>query len=134
MKMRLFLIFLIILTVPALALEYPLNINVPPMIKTKETNYKEADYVNAYCKGTIEYVLNDKTRIDCLTESYAIEFDWAKKWAESVGQSLYYANMTGKLPAVAIILKSKRDERYIRRIKKADKDIKVFRIRAYKVK
>ena len=47
------------------------------MIKTKEHNYREADYVNAYCNGDIEYILNDKTRVDCLTDYYAIEFDWA---------------------------------------------------------
>lgn len=111
--------------------EYPLNTNIAPMIKTREHNYKEADYVDAYCNGQIEYVLNDLTRIDCLTEDYAIEFDWAKKWAESIGQSMYYANMTNKLPAVAIIMRSPRDEKYIKRIKKANKNIAIFKINAY---
>ena len=64
----------------------------------------EKDYVDKYCDGIKEYVLPDKTRVDCLTNEYAIEFDYAKKWAESVGQSLYYAEKTGKKPAVAIIL------------------------------
>lgn len=103
-----------------------------PMIKTPETNYKEKDYVNAYCKGQIEVKLPDKTRIDCLTEEYAIEFDWGKKWAESIGQSLYYAKMTNKKPAVAIIMKSAEDERYIKRIEAVDKNITIFRIKAYK--
>ena len=111
--------------------EYPLNTDIEPMIKNREHNYQESDYVNAYCNGQIEYVLNDLTRIDCLTEDYAIEFDWAKKWAESVGQSMYYAEMTERLPAVAIIMKSPRDERYIKRIKKANKNIVIFRIKAY---
>lgn len=95
-----------------------------------KSKYKEADYVKAYCNGQIEYVLSDKTRIDCLTDEYAIEFDWAKKWAEGVGQSLYYAKMTGKKPAVAIIIKSPKDKRYIERIKKTDPNIKVFIIKA----
>ena len=34
------------------------------------------------------------TSIDCLTSDYTVEFDFAPKWAESMGQSLYYANMT----------------------------------------
>lgn len=95
-----------------------------------KSKFREADYVNAYCKGTVEYRLPDKTRVDCLTEEYAIEFDWAKKWAESIGQSLYYAKMTGKKPAVAIIVKSPKDDRYIERIEAVDKNITVFKIKA----
>lgn len=90
----------------------------------------EKDYVNQYCDGQREYVLPDKTRIDCLTDEYAIEFDYAKKWAESIGQSLYYAKKTGKKPAVAIILKQASDKKYIQRINDVDKDIKVFEIYA----
>ena len=96
----------------------------------QKEKYKEADYVNAYCKGITEYRLPDKTRVDCLTDEYAIEFDWAKKWAESIGQAKYYAKMTGKKPAVAIILKSKKDKRYIKRIQMADDSIKIFEIKA----
>ena len=90
----------------------------------------ESDYVNATCQGTIEYILEDRTRVDCLTDEYAIEYDWAKKWAESIGQSLYYAKMTGKKPAVAIIVKSKNDEKYIKRIETVDKNIKIIIIKA----
>ena len=90
----------------------------------------EADYVNQTCKGQIEYRLEDKTRVDCLTEEYAIEYDWAKKWAESIGQSLYYAKMTGKKPAVAIIIKSPNDYKYIERIKTVDNNITIFEIKA----
>ncbi len=102
-----------------------------PVNYIQETNLKEKDYVNMYCKGKIEYILPDKTRIDCLTDEYAIEYDWASKWAESIGQSLYYAQMTGLKPAVAIIMKKPDDEKYIRRIETADKRITIFKIRAY---
>ena len=108
------------------------NPTANPLIRDNEHKYKEADYVNAYCKGIIEYKLPDKTRVDCLSEEYAIEFDWATKWAESVGQSLYYAKMTDKKPAVAIIMKKMTDERYIKRIEAVDKNITIFRIKAYK--
>ncbi len=127
------LIIIIAILIPTIlyGTTYPFK-NVPnPMIKTKENNLKEKDYVNTYCKGVTEYTLPDKTRVDCLTEEYAIEFEWASKWAESVGQSLYYAKMTDKKPAVAIIMKSPKDERYIKRINATDKDIKVFKIKAY---
>ena len=90
----------------------------------------EKDYVNKYCTGIIEYTLPDKTRIDCLTEEYAIEFDYAKKWAESIGQSLYYAKKTGKKPAVAIITEGEKDYKYINRIKEVDENITIFEIPA----
>jgi hypothetical protein len=38
----------------------------------------ESDYVEYYCQqwhGQIEYRLPDRTRVDCLTETQAIEFD-----------------------------------------------------------
>lgn len=94
------------------------------------SNLKEADYVNMYCKGIIEYQLPDRTRVDCLTQEYAIEYDWAKKWAESIGQAMYYSKMTGKKPAVAIIIKNPYERIYINRIKKANPEITVFEIKA----
>ena len=94
----------------------------------------EAFYVSNWCDSSFghrEYVLSDKTRVDCLTKDYAIEFDFAKKWAEAVGQSLYYSKMTGKKPAIALILTSITDYRYLKRIERLDNDIKVFLIKAY---
>ncbi len=94
----------------------------------------EAEYVRQWCTPNIgkqEFVLIDGTRVDCLTKDYAIEFDFAQKWAESIGQSLYYAKMTGKKPAVAIIKKSPLDYKYIFRIKKVNPDLKIFVINAY---
>jgi hypothetical protein len=78
----------------------------------------------------MEYRLFDKTRVDCLTDDYAIEVDFAKKWAESVGQSLYYADVTGKNPGVGLIV-GKKDKRYLKRLNRLAKkyDIKVFVIK-----
>lgn len=102
------------------------------MVKDENHKYKEKHYVQAYCKGQTEYRLPDKTRVDCLTDEYAIEFDYGNKWAEGIGQSLYYAKKTGKKPAIALILRSEKDNKYIERIKAVDKNIKVFPIKAYK--
>ena len=123
------IILLIIVLLAGLSVwcgSYPLkNAQLEP-----KQRYKEADYVNAYCSGQIEYELPDRTRVDCLTDEYAIEFDWAKKWAEAIGQSLYYAKMTSKTPAIALIVKKPTDRKYIERIKTVDQDIKIFVIRA----
>lgn len=96
----------------------------------KSAPMKEGDYVNMYCRGIIEYQLPDRTRVDCLTDEYAIEYDWAKKWAESIGQAMYYSKMTGKKPAVAIIIRDPYERIYIERIKKANPDIKIFEIKS----
>ena len=94
----------------------------------------EAYYVNQWCSsdfGRKEFVLLDNTRIDCLTKDYAIEFDFAKKWAESVGQSLYYSQMTNKKPAVVLILTKQEDEKYVKRVEKTSSNIKIFLIKTF---
>ena len=97
----------------------------------KSSHLKEGDYVNMYCKGIIEYQLSDRTRVDCLTDEYAIEYDWAKKWAESIGQSMYYSKMTGKAPAVVLILTSPNDYHYVKRVERLDNGIKIFLVKAF---
>lgn len=71
----------------------------------------EADYVQRYCEGEIEHVLPDRTRVDCLTETHAWEYDWGHKWSESVGQSLHYAAHTGRRAGVVLIIESEADRR-----------------------
>jgi hypothetical protein len=98
-----------------------------------KTKKYERDYQKIFCKnlnGKIEYRLIDKSRIDCLTSEYAIEIDYGKKWAEAIGQSLYYSYMTNRKAGIGIIvdLKSKSDSRYLRRLYAVTKklNIKVF--------
>lgn len=90
-------------------------------------DWAESDYVNYYCtqwKGVIEYVLPDRTRVDCLTDTHAIEFDWCRKWAEAIGQSLYYSKMTGKTPQIVLICKPN-ENRFVERLKIAS-DVQVI--------
>lgn len=82
---------------------------------------KESYYQKQWCNkwhGIMEYKLFDNTRVDCLTKTYATEFDFANKWAESIGQSLYYAQETNKKPAVVLILEKDSDMIYYNRAKK----------------
>jgi len=62
---------------------FPVGANVNTSTIKRNTRSAEAG-------GVIEYVLQDKTRVDCLTEEHAIEFDFANHWAESIDQALYY--------------------------------------------
>lgn len=49
--------------------------------------------------GIAEYRLADGSRVDCLTDEFAIEHDWmdkSLKWAECLGQAAYYAAATSR--------------------------------------
>lgn len=91
---------------------------------------QERDYQESFCEridGETEVVLSDLTRVDCLNERYAVEVDFACKWAEGIGQSLYYSERTGRKPAVALIIKEG-EERFLKRLETVARqyDIKIF--------
>jgi hypothetical protein len=82
--------------------------------------HPEKDYQEAWCAehgGETEYRLPDQTRVDCLTSTHAVEVDFAPKWAESVGQTLYYAEQTGMCPGILLIMEGEGDDRYLKRVK-----------------
>jgi hypothetical protein len=78
------------------------------------TEAQHATQIAEELKGKTEVVLWDRTRVDILTKEYAYEVDWASKWAESIGQSLYYAELTGRKPGI-ILLSKKTEGRFIYR-------------------
>lgn len=90
--------------------------------------HREAEYQHAWCSmhgGIAEYENADYTRVDCLTPTHAVEFDFWHKWAESIGQALHYGYMTGKKPKVVLILENpKKQMCYYYRIKKLSKKYK----------
>lgn len=88
--------------------------------------HKEKEYQVAWCKqakGVQEFKLDDAARVDCLTAEYAIEFDFAPKWGESIGQALYYGIKTDMKPAVVLIMEDEENEQqFYNRLKEvADK-------------
>lgn len=132
-----FVAFLIFVILSSCGVFY-FSLNYVPKSRYEEQimrpNMKEAYYVSQWCRddfGKQEFLLWDNTRVDCLTKDYAIEFDFAHKWAESVGQSLYYAKMTGKKPAVVLIMSELSDYKYVKRIERLENGIKIFLIKAY---
>lgn len=94
----------------------------------------EKVYQHYWCdknNGITEYILPDNTRVDCLTKKYAVEVDFAPKWAECIGQALYYGISTKHKPAALLIMENEeRDVKYYKRFKKVAKKhrIKVFTI------
>lgn len=93
--------------------------SAPHVSHSSQHIHLEKFYQERWCNehnGIMEYRLPDKTRVDCLTDEYAVEVDFAPKWAESVGQSLYYAERTGKKPGVVLIMEHPGDERFSTRL------------------
>ena len=60
--------------------------------------------------GRREVVLIDRSRVDIVTPAEAIEVDWARKWAEGIGQSMYYAAMTDRRPVVILLVAERNRE------------------------
>ena len=82
---------------------------------------KERFYSDKFCKemsGKADYILQDKSRVDCLTETHAFEVDWADgmKVYEAIGQSLYYASQTGKKPGILLLIRKDNSEKHIRKV------------------
>ena len=106
----------------------------------------ESFYRDVFCNtngGQTEVRVTDEQyspRCDCVLETktiveYAVEVDFASKWAEAIGQSLYYSTTTGKKAGIALILEDPKEERYLERleltIKVKNLDIRVWTIKNY---
>ena len=63
-----------------------------------------------------EVRLDDGTRVDLLFPQQACEIDWADKWAEGVGQSIYYGLKTRRGPLVLLLVKKDGWEKYRDRV------------------
>jgi len=125
-SLKIALISAVVLFFLYLLISYTFSFKEVPLPEKKNERYYQIKMCNKL-EGKIEYRLADKTRVDCLTDEYAIEVDWAKKWAEGIGQSLYYGMVTNKKPAIGLIVEEG-DERYLKRLYRVSKelDIKVI--------
>lgn len=78
--------------------------------------HKEKWYQEKYCRGKVGVALPDqktqRAQCDCLTDTHSIEYEFAKDFYASIGQSLYYSLQTGKRAGVALILESEKDRKY----------------------
>jgi len=84
-----------------------------------QTRQRESYYQAEFAKvlnGETEVVLPDRTRVDIVTDKYAIEVDFGYKWAESIGQALYYEKILDKKAGVLLVLEGKEEERFLNRL------------------
>lgn len=65
--------------------------------------------------GRTEERMVNGVRVDCLTATHAIEFDFAVKWYEGMSQALYYSMLTGRRAGLVLIVEDPREQIYVER-------------------
>jgi len=72
----------------------------------------EREHQDANCMGQKEVVIKGG-RIDCLTDTHAIEYEFANKWKDAISQSRWYALQAGKKAGIVMILRKESDKKYL---------------------
>ena len=84
-------------------------------------NHNTEDYyqdkIAKQVHGQREVILDDRTRIDIVTDTEVIEVEFAHKFYEAIGQSAHYCVKSGKKPVIWLIKESANDQKYIDRCK-----------------
>ena len=100
--------------IPALLLLLALTCSASAARLNHERYYQ--DIAAAKYGGQAEVTMPDGTRCDIVTDTHAIEVDFADKWGEAIGQSLNYAFQTNKRAGILLILENPKDERHLIRV------------------
>jgi hypothetical protein len=69
-------------------------------------------YKKKWCaehQGATEVKTSDGTRADCVTSTHVVEFQFAPKWAETIGRALYYGFETGKKAGIVLVIRDEKD-------------------------
>ena len=81
-----------------------------------KTENEWSDLIAEKLKGDREFAVKSG-RVDILTDEHAIEVEWASKWKQSIGQSLWYSFQTNRKAKVILLLKKESDENYARMLR-----------------
>ena len=84
----------------------------------------EAEINKIWCdsqNGLAEIQTKDKTFVDCLTNIYSVEAEYDYNWKEAIGQSLHYAETTGKEAAILLIIREESTKNYLSELKRVIK-------------
>jgi hypothetical protein len=102
------LIFLIVMVMPARSDAKNL---LDDLLQREIREYRQDRWCYDH-GGQARTVLEDQTRIECLTGTHAIKFGVGTDWADALGKALYYGLKSGKKPGVVLILKNEEDNEY----------------------
>ena len=92
----------------------------------------EDDHVKEWCtknNGEMEHSFKDRTRVDCLTRTHAVEFKLAEEWQEvvrSVGQVIHYARMAERRPGIVLVVRGKSECKWAQRLEEDLKGVSVY--------
>jgi hypothetical protein len=81
------------------------NMLVPIIRLSLDKDAPEKDWTDALAKkinGQPE-VQVDRGRVDVMTDAYAIEIDFLKKWHEGLGQAIHYGDESTRIGVLALI-------------------------------
>lgn len=83
-------------------------------VRQRETYYQQkfAEVIN----GNREFVLEDRTRVDIVTDTHVIEVGYGEKWAESIGKSLHFEGMLNKQAGILLVIDMEKEERFLDRL------------------
>lgn len=99
---------------------------LPAFAKPQRHSHYEKEYQTEWCNannGEMEVILDDDARVDCVTSTHAIEFDFAPKWNEAIGQALYYGIATNKKAGIVLILEHEaNDTKFLNRVNTVAKE------------
>ena len=88
---------------------------------------RESVYADAWCyarEGRREVRTQYETRVDCVFREtskldgklYAVEVDFADKWAEGIGQALHYGKGLNAYPGLVLIIEHQDECRFLPRV------------------
>lgn len=101
-------------TVLAPTIEMPPPVK-PPSLKDNEDAWTDYIVKSQLFGATVRQRTFDGRWCDIVWVGRAIEVDWARKWAEGIGQSAGYANALGLQPVVLLLRRDSSDDLHINR-------------------
>ncbi len=89
------------------------SISAVVIFKKEAGAHDELVHQVALCSGMeMEiFIPESGTKVDCVSNTHAIEVDFSNKWAAAIGQSLHYASMLEKKPGIVLICKKTTTEK-----------------------
>lgn len=80
---------------------------LPLLVFCGQAQANEASIRDRLCTGAqLEVRLKSGVRVDCVTKTHAIEVDYSGKWAEAIGQSMFYARELNLRPGIILVCRA----------------------------
>ena len=92
-------------------------VTVPAFAKSLKN---EVEYKKEWCakyNGEVDYKIRDKTTVDCITDTHAIEFENGKNWNSAIRKSRQQSMRLGKMPGVVLIIENSKDKNYLHKLR-----------------